>query len=150
MKKYIYKHVMIVPKSVEKTFEFFSHPENLGKVTPPYLQFTFLTSLPIEMRKGVIIDYRLTIHKIRVHWRTEITVWDPPQRFIDIQIKGPYKLWEHEHLFESVNAGTQMTDLVEYAVPGGILAPVIHYFFVRREIETIFRYRELTFARIFY
>jgi ligand-binding SRPBCC domain-containing protein len=149
LKKYVYKHVMIVSKSVENTFEFFSHPENLGKVTPSYLQFTFLTPLPVEMRKGTIIDYRLTIYKFRVHWRTEITLWEPPHRFIDKQIKGPYRLWVHEHTFESVNSGTRMTDLVEYAVPGGILAPLIHSFFVRKDIEKIFRFRELTFSKIF-
>jgi ligand-binding SRPBCC domain-containing protein len=149
LKKYIHKHVTIISKSVEKTFEFFSHPENLGKVTPPYLRFTFLTPLPIDMRKGTIIDYRLTIHKLRIHWRTEITVWEPPHRFVDKQIKGPYKLWVHEHSFESVTRGTQMTDLVEYAVPGGILAPLIQFFFIRKDLETIFRYRELTFSGIF-
>jgi ligand-binding SRPBCC domain-containing protein len=138
-----------IPKPVEEVFAFFSRAENLEKVTPSRLQFRILTELPIKMHSGSMIDYQLKIWGLPFLWRTEITVWDPPYRFVDIQAKGPYRKWIHEHRFEKSGDGTQMLDTVEYAVPGGWFAPIIHKFFIKKDLEAIFKYRQRKYEEIF-
>ena len=93
-------------KAITKVFDFFSKAENLDLLTPKWLRFEIVTPLPIEMKTGALIDYRLRLHGIRIRWRTQIALWDPPFRFVDAQVKGSYKLWIHEHSFEEKNGGT--------------------------------------------
>ena len=149
MKSYYYNSESFFAKPVEEIFRFFSNAENLGLVTPPHLKFEIITPLPIEMKKGALIEYRLKIHQIPLYWQTEITVWEPPFRFIDIQLKGPYRKWIHEHRFERVGNKTKMSDQLEYAVPGGPLAPFINKIFVSKDVKKIFSYRKNKFQEIF-
>ena len=149
MKIHELKSSVRVAAPIERVFDFFSRAENLERLTPASLKFKILTPLPIEMKVGSIIDYRLQLLGIPFGWRTEITVWEPGVRFVDVQRKGPYLLWEHEHLFSAEGSVTRMEDHLRYAVPGGILEPVIHALFVRRQVEKIFEYRNGEIARIF-
>jgi len=126
-----------------EVFPFFSEARNLERITPPWLRFEVLTSDPIEMKPGTLIDYRLRIRGIPVRWRSEITAWEPPFRFVDEQRKGPYRLWHHEHRFEEEGEDTVMEDRVTYAVWGGALFDRL---FVRRDVQRIFAYREETIA----
>ena len=122
-------------------FEFFSAAENLEAITPAFLNFRILTPTPIQIEAGKRIEYRLRVHGVPVRWITEIAEWDPPRRFIDIQLKGPYRFWHHTHEFEAYNGGTRMTDLVRYALPFGWLGQLAHALWVRRDIERIFDHR---------
>jgi hypothetical protein len=131
-----------MPRPLEEVFAFFSDAANLEELTPPWLNFRILTPLPIEMRPGVLIDYQISYRIFPIRWRTEITVWEPPYRFVDRQIKGPYRQWHHEHTFESKDGGTLMRDRVDYAVPGWILEPLVHAWVVGPDVKTIFDYRE--------
>ncbi|HVV70394.1 MAG TPA: SRPBCC family protein [Verrucomicrobiae bacterium] len=128
-----------LPKPVEAVFGFFAEARNLQAITPDWLDFQILTPGPIVMRTGAIIDYRLRLRGFPLRWRTEITAWEPPFRFVDEQRQGPYKLWIHEHRFEPIDNGTRARDFVRYAPPGGWLTD---WLFVRRDIERIFRYRQ--------
>jgi ligand-binding SRPBCC domain-containing protein len=145
---YLEKEV-IISKNPEEVFAFFSRAENLEKVTPKHLHFQILTPLPIEMQTGCLIDYQLKIYGIPISWQSEITVWEPPFRFVDEQRRGPYKKWIHEHRFEKHDTGTRMLDTVEYALPGGWFAPIIHKLFVTKNLELIFKYREKKYSEIF-
>lgn len=127
-----------LPLPREKIFPFFADAANLEAITPKWLNFYTLTPSPIEMRAGTLIDYRLKIRGIPVKWRTHICVWEPPYRFVDEQVLGPYHKWVHEHTFEEKDGGTLCIDRVEYIVPGGWL---IDKFFVRNDVERIFAYR---------
>ena len=124
--------------SREEVFAFFADAANLQSITPPWLRFRILTPLPIDMKKGTLIDYRLRLHGFPIRWRTEICEWEPPFRFADRQLRGPYRLWHHTHTFEEVSDGTLMTDEVEYAVPGGRL---VNRWFVEGDLRRIFTYR---------
>lgn len=128
-----------LPKAPEEVFQFFSQSCNLQAITPDWLDFQVLTPEPIVMRPGTLIDYRLRIHGFPIRWRTEITDWEPPHRFVDEQLRGPYRLWRHEHRFLPRDGGTLATDLVRYAVPGGKL---IDRLFIRRDVERIFAFRQ--------
>jgi len=146
MKPYLFEATQYLEQPREKVFAFFSDAGNLSRVTPPWLDFEILTPRPIVMAVGSRIDYRLRIHGLPIRWRTEITVWDPPFRFVDQQIRGPYRLWVHEHRFEAQESGTLMTDRVEYLPRGWILAPLINTFFVRGDVRRIFEFRRRAFA----
>lgn len=138
-----------VPAPVEDVFEFFSNAENLEKLTPASLRFEILTPLPIEMKLGAFIEYRLRLLSVPFRWMTEITVWEPGVRFVDVQRAGPYLLWEHEHFFEAIEGGTVIRDRLRFAVPGGIIEPLITRVFVRRQVERIFEYRECRIMAMF-
>ncbi|HSP45718.1 MAG TPA: SRPBCC family protein [Chthoniobacterales bacterium] len=127
-----------VPRPRDEVFSFFADPANLEAITPPWLQFHCRTPGPIEMQAGTLIDYQLRVHRFPLRWRTRIAKWEPPARFVDEQLRGPYRLWVHEHEFEAQDAGTLVRDRVRYAVRCDFL---VHRLFVRRDIALIFAYR---------
>lgn len=127
-----------LPGTPEEIFPFFADARNLEAITPPWLNFTVLTPAPIAMKKGTLIDYKLRVHGVPLRWRTLIKEWQPPFRFVDEQVRGPYRQWIHEHAFEPRDGGTFCRDVVRYAVPFDFL---VHDVFVRRDVERIFEYR---------
>ena len=128
-----------LPLPPEEIFPFFADAENLDAITPPWLHFRIVTPRPIDMRAGALIDYKLRVHGLPMRWRTLISDWQPPHRFVDEQIRGPYRLWVHEHTFEPDGAGTLARDVVRYAVPFDFIA---HPLFVKPDIARIFAYRQ--------
>ncbi|MGA2230208.1 MAG: SRPBCC family protein [Tepidisphaeraceae bacterium] len=146
MKTHTLQTEIWLPRPPEELFVFFGDAGNLQTLTPSTLQFEILTPMPIVMRAGTLIDYRLRVHGIPIRWRTEITLWDPPHRFIDTQLRGPYKLWVHEHTFTPQRGGTLARDRVEYAALGGSL---IHRWVIRRDLDRIFEYRAEVLRKIF-
>jgi ligand-binding SRPBCC domain-containing protein len=135
-----------VPARREQVFEFFSRAENLEVLTPNWLQFSVLSARPIRMQSGTRIRYRLRLHGIPLRWESEITLWEPPNRFVDQQRSGPYRLWIHEHQFLQHAAGTSVRDRVRYSVAGGLL---IDRLFVAPDLRKIFEFRRQKIAEIF-
>jgi ligand-binding SRPBCC domain-containing protein len=133
----------------DEVFAFFADAHNLEVMTPPLLRFEVLTPRPIELAAGVQISYRLRIHGVRVGWLTEIREWAPPDRFVDVQLRGPYSVWEHTHEFEAMpDGGTLMRDTVRYRPmlwPVGELALPL----VRRDLRRIFDFRRDAVTRLF-
>ena len=132
----------------EHVFPFFADAANLERITPPWLGFRVL-SPRVEMREGTLIEYRLRLHGVPVRWRTRIDLWDPPHRFVDRQLSGPYRLWHHTHTFEPDGAGgTLMRDVVRYALPLGPLGALAHRLLVRRDLARIFDFRHAEVPRL--
>ena len=138
MPEQLFETELWLPRPRAEVFEFFSNAHNLETITPPFLKFTLSTPAPIEMRAGTLIDYRLRIRGLPVRWRTLISAWEPPFRFVDEQVRGPYRQWIHTHTFTERDGGTMMCDSVRYIVPGGVL---IDRWIVRPDIERIFAFR---------
>jgi len=128
-----------LPRPSAEVFPFFGDAQNLERITPPWLRFEILSPLPMKLGVGALIDYRIRLHGIPILWRTRISAWEPPHRFMDEQVRGPYRQWIHEHTFEDRDGGSLCRDHVRYAVPGGALVDKL---FVRREVEKIFAYRQ--------
>ncbi len=128
-------------------FPFFADAGNLEQITPPWLKFEILTPRPIAMKPGALIDYRISLRGLPMRWRTEISVWAPPCRFVDHQLRGPYRQWVHEHTFDERDGGTLCTDRVDYAVLGGAL---IERLFVRRDVRRIFEHRTAALRKHFH
>ena len=141
MKVHQARYQMIVDRPLDEVFAFFEKPENLAVLTPRELGFVVLTPSPIEMKQGALIDYTIRIMGKRVRWRTMITTYSPPHRFIDEQLLGPYSFWHHTHEFEDVNGSTRITDTVRYLVPFGFIGVIAQKLFVRRQLDRIFEFR---------
>ena len=128
-----------VPRPIDEVFAFFADASNLERLTPHWLRFEILTPKPIRMAAGTRIDYRLRLHGIPLRWQSEITAWEPPHRFVDEQVRGPYRSWVHEHRFVAEGEETEVVDRVEYSVIGGSLVDAV---FVAPDLERIFDYRQ--------
>lgn len=134
-----------VAAPLEEVFEFFSNAANLERMTPAQLNFSIVSERE-AMREGLLIHYRLKLRGVPMKWTSRIAVWEPPHRFVDEQVKGPYRRWHHEHTFESTADGVCCRDRVEYQVPGGAL---IHWLLVRSDLLRIFSFRQDVLAREF-
>jgi ligand-binding SRPBCC domain-containing protein len=145
----VFEKTIWIPATRGRVFDFFSSVENLQLLTPSWLDFQILSPSPVEMKLGTRIDYRIKLYRLPVVWKTEISGWDPPRRFEDTQVKGPYRIWIHEHLFEPENQGTRMTDRVRYRSRGGLLEPAIDALFVRSRLDRIFTFREEALHQLF-
>jgi hypothetical protein len=135
-----------LPRPLDELFAFFADAHNLEILTPPWLRFEVLTPRPIDLRQGVKIDYKLRIHGLPIRWQSEITAWEPPHRFVDEQLRGPYRVWRHEHRFRKEHAGTVAEDHIVYAVPGGAL---VNRLFVSPDVEKIFAFRSEKLRELF-
>lgn len=151
MKTHSLEAQLWIPRNREEVFPFFANASNLQRITPEFLDFRILTPEPIPMHSGALIDYRLSLHGLPIRWRTLISVWEPPFRFVDEQVRGPYALWHHEHLFEERDGGTLVTDRVRYAIPFSFLpgSELIHKLFVKGDILRIFEFRQSCLRDVF-
>lgn len=133
---------------IERAFDFYGDAGNLERITPPWLDFEITTPKPIEMGAGTLLDYRLRLHRVPIRWRTKIEIWEPPRRFVDVQVKGPYSLWEHTHEFaEDGPEATIIVDRIRYSIPFGPLGELADRLLVRRDLRQIFDYRRDAVAR---
>lgn len=139
MRESLIEREQTLPLGIEDVFRFFANPRNLGEITPPWLHFHVLGSSTPSVGEGTVIDYKLRIRGFPVRWRSVIREWDPPLRFLDEQVLGPYRRWIHEHTFQELGGGTRVGDRVRYSVLGGAL---VERFLVRPDVERIFDYRE--------
>ncbi len=141
MMVYTLQREQMLPRPIDRVFAFFADAANLEAITPPWLRFQILTPQPIAMGPGTLIEYRLRLRGMPIRWVTRIEQWEPPTRFSDVQLRGPYRLWGHLHTFEPCGAGTRMCDLVRYALPFGPLGRLAHRLIVQSDLDAIFDYR---------
>jgi ligand-binding SRPBCC domain-containing protein len=138
-----------VPAGLDAVFAFFGKPENLARITPPWLGFRILTPPPVSMREGSLIDYQISLGPFPTRWRTMITAYDPPNLFVDEQLSGPYSFWHHTHRFAAKGTGTNITDEIRYVLPFGPVGSLVHTLVVRRQLEGIFAHRREVIAEQF-
>ncbi len=139
-----------IPTSLEKAWDFFSQPGNLKRITPTALNFQIQNEHPLLMYPGQIIEYTVKpLLGIPIYWMTEITHVEFQKRFVDEQRVGPYRLWHHQHQFTSIPEGVEMTDVVHYQLPFGFLGDVVNALIVRRQLQTIFDFRQQAVEEIF-
>src|SRR5438067_4953947 len=111
----------VVKRPLGEVFEFFARAENLERITPPWLNFRVLTPGTIEMDSGTLIDCRLRLHGLPFRWTSRIELWERERRFVDQQVRGPYRFWRHLHEFLPAGGSTSVRDRVEYVLPLGWL-----------------------------
>jgi ligand-binding SRPBCC domain-containing protein len=158
----------VVPRPVGEVFGFFADPDNLARITPPWLAFRLVAYEPpgggrielspaqpdaaaprITMAEGVRLHYTIRPLGISQRWTSVITVWDPPHRFVDEQLRGPYRRWHHTHQFTATRDGTELSDVVEYDIGFGPIGSAANAVIVRRQLEAIFVYRQQRISELF-
>jgi ligand-binding SRPBCC domain-containing protein len=131
----------------DASFSFFSNAANLEAITPPFLRFRILTPLPVTMRTGTLIEYRLSLLGLSLPWLTRIEDWRAGRSFTDVQLRGPYARWIHRHRFAPEGGGTWVRDEVEYVLPLAPLSEPVHALFVRPRLREIFTFRQRAIAQ---
>lgn len=146
-----FRRQQFLPINREKAWRFFSSPVNLSVITPAELDFKIISTLNEgEIFEGMEIDYTVRpLLGIKMNWKTEISQIKNQQFFTDKQVKGPYKVWEHTHIFEDAQDGVLMTDIVNYELPFGVFGKLIERLVIRNKIHAIFDYRKLTLEKMF-
>ncbi len=150
MKIYQLKTKQFLPISIDKAWEFFSNPNNLSKITPPWLNFEVTSQLEKKVYAGMIITYKVRpLLNIPITWVTEITHVREPNFFVDEQRFGPYKFWHHQHIFKKVEGGIEMEDIISYAVPFGFVGIIINRLIISEKINEIFSFRKEKLTELF-
>jgi ligand-binding SRPBCC domain-containing protein len=134
-----------LPCSQSQLFDFFSDAFQLQELTPPWLHFEVLTPKPICITSGTLIDYKLRIKGLPVRWQSQINIWEPPCKFVDEQLRGPYRYWRHEHILEPVAGGTLCRDLIDFKAPCDRLTRLL----VRSDLTKIFQFRQRRLHELF-
>lgn len=140
-----------IPANGDTVWSFFSDARNLPAITPDYMNFRILNDEPLgEIYPGMVIRYKVSpVMKLPLFWMTEITAVRRYRLFVDVQRRGPYKLWHHQHLFEENSDGVRMTDIVHYELPLGPLGSVAHGLFVKKQLREVFDFRRSKVEEIF-
>jgi ligand-binding SRPBCC domain-containing protein len=149
---FYFRAEQLLPVNLQTAWAFFSSPNNLAQITPPEMGFTTLTKFEEgqEIYTGMLIDYKVKpLFGIPLFWRTEIRDVQKPYLFSDVQLKGPYRIWEHTHTFIEKENGVLMQDVVKYQLPLGPLGVLAHALLVRKKLETLFAFRKAAIERIF-
>lgn len=151
MKTYYIEQEQMVHIDLAKAWDFFSSAENLEVITPPELGFKIFTNIHSkEIYEGMIIEYKVSpLFRIPLYWKTEIAKVDKPHSFMDRQLKGPYQLWEHTHIFIEKQNGILVKDSVKYGLPFGLFGQLIHSLVVRKKLRHIFNYRKQILNQLF-
>lgn len=145
--EHLFTTLQFVPQPLEKVFPFYADEMNLERITPPFLEFKVLGKNTSAIEEGTLIDYQLKLYGIPFKWRTKILDWKPPLVFVDTQLSGPYALWHHTHLFESLGGGTLITDRVRYKIPAGLAGSLVAGWKVHRDVKRIFDFRRKVIAQ---
>jgi ligand-binding SRPBCC domain-containing protein len=146
---YTLRKTILVPASLDRVFHFFNRPENLEKLTPAFLKFTIMTPPPVEMANGAVFDYRIRLLGCPLRWTSVINNYDPPHGFVDIQLRGPYAFWHHQHRFVPKQDGVEVVDEVHYDVGFSAVGRLMHALVVRRQLNMIFSHREKVIGELF-
>ena len=138
-----------VDRPIDAAFAFFADARNLERLTPSFLKFRVLGSSTPTLRQGTLIDYRLSLHGVPMHWQSRIESWQPDHQFVDVQVRGPYQFWQHTHDFEEYRGGTIVRDRVRYQMPLGGFGDALGSGLVQRDLAQIFAYRRQQMGQIF-
>jgi hypothetical protein len=141
-KTYTLAFTQQVARPLTEVFNFFSQAENLEILTPPWLNFKILSAAPQPVQQGTLINYSLRVHGIPLRWTSEIVEWESPHRFVDLQLRGPYKVWRHEHRFAARDGGTLISDTINLSLQLGFLGQLAYKIKVHSDLQEIFTFRK--------
>ena len=150
MADYVLERRFWLPRPQAEVFQFFAEPRNLALVQPPGAHLRWLSAPPAALAAGAVLDFRVRVLGWPMRWRVMVREFDPPYRFVDVQLWGPFARWEHRHRFvagardegEPGIAGTWVKDRLSYGLPFGRLGNVVHALAAGRQITRLFDHRD--------
>ena len=140
MADYVMESRLWLARSRPDVFAFLADPANLARVMPPSLRVRLLTP-EVRMQAGAVLDFRLAWLGLPLSWRLFVREWDPPYRFVDVQVRGPYARWEHRHRLLAEGDGTWLEDRVTYRLAAGAVGRAAHALVVGRQLRAAWAYR---------
>lgn len=137
------KAIQKIPASLKRVWDFFSTHENLQMITPVNMNFKVISKHHgNKIYPGQLIEYKVSpFFNIPLYWMTEITHAEEQKYFIDVQKKGPFGIWHHQHHFNSIQEGVEMIDIVHYKNPVGFIGEIANALVIRGQLKKIFEYR---------
>jgi ligand-binding SRPBCC domain-containing protein len=145
VREYVLERTQVVPAAPDVAFVFVADARNLDRITPPWLRFTIVEGAP-TLERGTRLRYQIRLFGIPIRWQTEIVEWSPPHVFTGIQLRGPFKLWEHTYRLTLTGDGTEIYDRVRYGLAFGRLGSAVRSLLVRGWLDEIFDYRARTLS----
>lgn len=148
---YIFKKEQTLNADINSVWDFVSRPENLAKITPASMNFSILSQSSPIMEEGMLIAYEISpVLNIKTTWITEITSVIKHKKFIDQQVKGPYRFWHHEHKFQEVSSSiVKMTDVITYIPPYRLIGDITNKLFLKNQLKNIFKHRSIVLNKMF-
>ena len=134
---------------LDRVWNFFTDEKNLEILTPDFLNFNVLGKSTETIKEGTLINYKLKLRGIPIGWQTKIEVWEPKSKFVDRQLKGPYKLWHHTHRFTSDKKGVLVEDIIRYDLYFSRISQPLIGWYVKKDVEKIFTFRQEKMREIF-
>lgn len=131
----------VIKASPESVFAFHEQPEVLTLLIPPWESAKVIAAARIaDVGSKAIIETRI-LGPISIRWIAEHTVYDPPHRFEDVQLKGPFRAWRHQHIIRGVDGGALLRDQIDYEPPLGLIGRMMAPLLVERRLKRLFEYR---------
>ena len=149
MADHIWESRIWLPRPRAEVFQFFADPGNLAAVTPRWLGWRLLSPPRVPLEAGAVFECRIRWLVVPLRWRSLIREYDPPYRFVDVQLIGPYARWEHRHMFREERGGTWVEDRITYRLPLGPVGRLLHALCVGWQLQGIFEYRRQRLGKIF-
>ena len=137
MREFVLERTQVVPAAPHVAFVFVADARNLDRMTPPWLRFAIVEGSH-ELERGARLRYRIRLFGIPIRWETEIVEWSPPHVFTGVQLRGPFKLWEHTYRLTPAGDGTEIYDRVRYGLAFGRLGAAVRHLLVRGWLDEIF------------
>jgi len=130
-----------IQATAEDVFRWHAEPGALEKLTPPW------ESVEVEQRAPGIHNgdrgaLRVRFGPFRLRWVFEHRDYIEGRQFRDVQLSGPFRRWEHTHLFTPEGPGVCiLEDRIDYEFPLGALGIFLAAWFVHPKLKKLFAYR---------
>jgi uncharacterized protein len=133
--------VSSIAAPAEEVFRWHAEPDAPKRLTPPWEPVEFLEPAP-GIRDGDRGVLGVRVGPFRVRWVFEHRDYVEGRRFRDVQISGPFRRWDHTHrMIPEGPSMCRLEDRIVYELPFGGIGKILGAWYVRRKLETLFRYR---------
>ncbi len=141
MKRIIYEKASRMESTLQELFDWHTRPGALDRLTPPFMPIRVIDP-PTGIQNGCRARLEVKIGPWKKEWQAEHQDYIQGKQFKDVQLSGPFRHWEHTHLFSDGSSPTCiLRDHVEFELP---LSWVSHYLlkpYIHHELEELFSYR---------
>ena len=132
---------IVIAAPIDRVFHFHDDTRNLLRITPTSIKVTIETMGVPGLGYEVVLKVR-QFGLFTMRWRVRITEYEPPTLMSDEQVSGPFAYWKQTRRLREVDGGTELTDIVEYRAPFGVLGRITNALVIRRQVLEMFTYRQ--------
>ena len=125
------------PKTV---YAWHEKPMAFQRLLPPWEEIEVIAP-PQKIENGSEVVTRMKVGPAKINWVAKHFDVNPPHKFCDEQIEGPFASFRHQHIFDEAPQGTKMIDRVDYELPLGQLGSALGTHFTESRLERLFSYR---------